>query len=316
MLEKCRRHQWRVDELDWSVEPRRLSRSDEIAIVQYFTDMAGIERLAKALFEVQRERTDNPLLKKIFSTFIVDEERHAVAAERLARHYDVNHYRTYEMNPALQRFAPHFVDAVKYVPAEVANIYITAGELLLDVALLRSIDDYVADDMSRQVMHLINRDESRHIAIDYHMVEYYASPAYQQYLRQQGLPSPRLAAKATWAMLGVMYHARPFVRSVFFEPMSVVDPQSTRMKEAFKRIQLLGKKPDVARRPFARFIAGIQLAYNTRPGRLLFGNLLSRIAGVPGEMLRDLHTREEAARFAAMSYDELAEEALNAKFLH
>ena len=59
-----------------------------------------------------------------------------------------------------------------------ANAYITAGELILDVALLRSLDDYVADEMSHRAMYLINRDESRHIAIDYRMVEYYASPEY------------------------------------------------------------------------------------------------------------------------------------------
>ncbi len=316
MLDKCRRHQWRVDDLDWSVEPRSLSKADEIAICQYFMDMAGIERLAKALFDVQRQRTDNPTLKKIFSTFVVDEERHAVAAERLAAHYDVHHYQKYEENPALKRFAPHFVDAIRYVPAEVANIYITTGELLLDVALLRSIDDYVDDEMSRQVMHLINRDESRHIAIDYHMVEYYSSAEYREVLRKQGLPSPRLAMKASWAMMNVLYHARPFVRSVFFKPMSVVDPQGTRMKEAFKRIQLLGKKPDVAKRPFARFMAGVQTAYNTRMGRMLFGNLLSRVAGVPEEMLVHLYTEDEVRKYNAMSYDELAEDALSAKFLH
>ena len=114
----------------------------------------------------------------------------------------------------------------------------------------------------------------------------------------------------------MLYHARPFVRSVFFAPMKVVDPDGVRMKEAFKRIQLLGKKPDVAKRPFARFIAGVQGAYNTRVGKLLFGNLLSRIAGVPEEVLVDLHTEEEVRRYSAMSYDELAEDALAAKHLH
>ena len=314
MLDKCHRLQWNVDELDWTVTPKQLSREDEIAIVQYFTDMAGIERLAKALFETQMERTDDPVLKEIFATFVVDEERHAVAAERLARHYDVHHYQRYELNADLVKFRPHFINAIRYLSAEVANVYITAGELLLDVALLRSLDDYVDDDMSRQAMKLINRDESRHIAVDYHMVEYYASPAYLEWLKTQPFPGPRHLAKAFWSLGNMMYHAGPFVKGVFIRPMSIVDPSGRRLKEAFKRIQLLSKRPDVAKRPFATFIRTLQTMYNMRAPRLLFGTVIERVAGIPGEVLINLLTDEEAERAKHMSFDELAEDALSAKF--
>jgi hypothetical protein len=314
MLEKCRAGQWKPDDLDWSVAPRSMSREDEIAIVQYFTDMAGIERLAKALFEEQRRRTDDPVLQKIFSTFVVDEERHAVVAERLAQHYDVHHYRDYQMNEALVKFRPHFVHAIKYLPREIANVYVTAGELLLDVALLRSIDDYVDDGMSRQAMKLINRDESRHIAIDYHMVEYFASPAYLAELEEQGRPPLRDVARGLWTLGHVLYHARPFIQDVFVKPMAVVDPSGRRMREALKRMQLLNQRPDVAKRPFARFVAGVQALYNTWPGKLVFGRLLSFVAGVPEDMLRQQFTEAERAWAMQSSFDELAEDALAAKY--
>ncbi|MCA9645481.1 MAG: hypothetical protein KC492_32545, partial [Myxococcales bacterium] len=152
MLEKCRREQWNVEDLDWSGSPRAMSADDERAIVQYFTDMAGIERLAGALFEEQRRRAEDPTLEAIFATFVEDEERHAQAAERLARYYDTRKLQTYEMNEALQRFRPHFVASVKYLSAEIANAYITSGELILDIALLRSINDYVHDAMSERAM--------------------------------------------------------------------------------------------------------------------------------------------------------------------
>src|SRR5579859_7776320 len=152
MLEKCRRDQWRLNDLDWSKSPRPMSRDDEMAIVQYFTDMATIERLAGALFREQERRVDDPTLKKIFRTFIVDEERHAQAAERLALFYDVHRHRHYATSESLSRFFPHFLTAVGELSDDIANTYITGGELLLDIALLRSIDDYVADDMSKQVM--------------------------------------------------------------------------------------------------------------------------------------------------------------------
>src|ERR1700761_4515420 len=95
MLEKCSRDQWSIDDLDWSVKPPPMSRDKEEAIVQAFTDMAGIELLASALFDVQRRKTDDPTLAKIFESFVIDEQRHSAVARRLAAHYDVHRYRAY-----------------------------------------------------------------------------------------------------------------------------------------------------------------------------------------------------------------------------
>src|SRR4029079_66625 len=140
MLEKVEREQWKVSDLDWSGSPREMSEEDETAIVQYFTDMAGIKRLVGALFANQQKNADDPRLERIFRSFVKDEVRHAQAAQMLADFYDVHHYRTYQVNPALVKSTPHFVNAIRYLAPEIANAYITSGELVLDVALLRSID--------------------------------------------------------------------------------------------------------------------------------------------------------------------------------
>jgi hypothetical protein len=313
MHQRCVRDQWHIDHLDWSVAPRPMSRDDEIAVVQYFTDMAGIERLAGALFAEQRQRVDDPLLKKIFSTFVVDEERHARVAERLADFYDVHHYRDYAINPHLERFAPHFVDAVRHVSAEIANSYITSGEILLDVALLRSLDDFVDDDMSHQAMQRINRDESRHIAVDFHMVGYYCSDAYQQILADEPRPTWRVRAQRAWTFCNMLYFAGPFLRDVFFAPMDLTDPSGRRMMEAFKRIQLLARREDVARRPFTRFLRTMQLGFNHPVIGRVLGGLISRIVGVDPRVLVELYTPEDERRANRMSLQELADEVLALK---
>jgi hypothetical protein len=319
MLANARRDQWKVEDLDWSQKPRALSKDDEIAIVQLFTDMAGIERLAGALFAEQIRRTEDPTLKEIFKTFVVDEIRHAEAAERLARFYDVHHFKTYGLNANLVKFTPHFMAAIKYLSDDVANAYITSGELILDVALLRSINDYVADGMSEAAMRLINRDESRHIAIDYHMVEYYASPAYAEKERAHPKSSSlRERAKAAWTMGAVLWFAKPFFRDVFFSPMERVDPTGTRLREAFRRIQLLGAKPGVRDRPFSKFMSKLQELYMTvttehpRAGRVV-GDVLARAAGLEPQFLQRLVTDEDERIACAMSFDELAEDALRVK---
>lgn len=313
MLALCRRDQWSIDDLDWSVAPRELPREHEIAVCQYFTDMSGIELLAGELFEVQRDHAEDPRLVAIFDTFVTDEKRHAEVALRLAEHYDVHHYQTYTLNPHLVRFRAPFVEAIHHLPPDIANSYITTGELLLDVALLRSLDDFVADEMSRRAMRLINRDESRHIAVDYYMVEFYATPAYDAWLAAQPPKTLAQRGRALWTLVSFLYHASPFFRDVFFAPMDMTDPSGRRLVEAFKRIQLLGDRPGVAERPFARFIKTLQALFNDPLVGALAGPLLARAIGLDPRVIRTLYTEEEKRRADAMSIGELADEALGAK---
>jgi len=310
MLERCVRDQWKVDDLDWSIPAPELPREKEEAVVQYFTDMAGIELLAGALFEVQRDKTEDPTLAKIFATFVADEKRHAAVAARLAAHYDVHHYQTYRESPALTKFRPHFLAVVQRASPEIANAYITSGELILDVALLRSLDDYVADEMSHRAMYLINRDESRHIAIDFHMTEHYCSDEHLAELRARPWPPARELAGHLRALATMMWHAKPFLQQVFLAPMDRTDPSGRRMREAFKRIQLVMRKPAVARAPFPRFMIAAQDLYNHPVAGRLFGRVLLRALGADPRAARYLFTEEDLARTRRMTFDEMAEEAL------
>ncbi len=314
MLEKCLRDQWSVDDLDWAQPPPLLPRDKEEAVVQYFTDMVGIERLAGALFEEQRKKVDDPVLKQIFTTFVQDEVRHAQAAQMLADHFDVNHWRVYQQNPALTRFTPAFVAMVRQLSAEVANTYVTTGEIILDVALLRSITDKVDDDTVRDVMDRINRDESRHIAIDFYMVEYYAGPAYQAQVADGPSQPIREQMEAWVAFVRVLRYARPFFKGVFFDPMEVCDPSGSRIREAFKRLQLLAAKPEVAKRPFSRFLLGLKDVHNDPWLGPVLGGLAVRLTGVDPQVLATLHTDEEARRARAATFEQLAEDTVALKF--
>ena len=244
----------------------------------------------------------------------IHEVRHSHAAQMLADHYDVHRYRTYRPSKSLERFYPHFVDAIRYLSDDVANAYITSGELILDVALLRSLDDYVDDEMSHQAMELINRDESRHIAIDFHMTEYYSSDEYLEILRSRKRPTPRQLASGIGALARMMWHARPFLQQVFIAPMDRTDPSGRRIKEAFKRIQLIMRKPTVARQPFSKFMLGTQALYNHPVAGKLFGPLLLRALGADDRAAKFLFTREELEKSQQMTFEELAEEAVAAKY--
>ena len=314
MLEKCVRDQWSISDIDWNVPPPALPREKEEAVVQAFIDMAGIELLAGALFEVQRDKTTDPTLRKIFATFVADEKRHSAVAARLAEHYNVHHYRQYKESPSLTAFRPHFLHLVRNTSPEIANAYITSGELILDVALLRSLDDYVDDEMSHRAMHLINRDESRHIAVDFHMTEFYCSDEYLEIVRARPRPSLRQIARMTKNLATMMWFVKPFLQEVFLKPMDTTDPSGRRVHEAFKRIQLVLRKPSVARAPFSKMMIGLQNAYNHPIYGRVLGRVLLRVLGAEDRAARILFTQEELARTQQMSFDELAEEALSVKY--
>ena len=77
-----------------------------------------------------------------------------------------------------------------------------------------------------------------------------------------------------------------------------------------------GLKPDVAARPFTRFMTGLRDVAQHPVLGPIFGKTASSLAGVPPELMRNLFTEDEAKRAAHMSFDELAEDALAAKTLN
>jgi hypothetical protein len=224
----------------------------------------------------------------------------------------VRRLRTYRTSPSLERFFPHFVDAIRHLADDVANAYITSGELILDIALLRSIDDFVDDPLSKQAMELVNRDESRHIAIDYYMVGYYASAEYK-HARTKTKGSLRERAVAARTFAAMTLWGRPFFRDVFFGPMDRIDPTGERLREAFKRMQLLGTRPGLEELPLTKFWSTMMLLYN-KPWMGRFGKeAVARVVGAEPRFMEHLATEDELARARGMSLDDLAEEALSAK---
>jgi hypothetical protein len=310
MLKRCEREQWAMDAVDWDAPVSPPSPEMEEAVVQCFTDMAAIERLAAALFEEQAKRAESPTLRRIFESFVADELRHAEAAERLAARHDVRRLRSYAVRPALTRFASSFVAAVRCLPPDVANAYIMVGELILDTALLRSLDDAVDDAVTREVMSLVNRDESRHIGVDFHMFDHYASDAYAR--RAAAEPARPVATQIAGAiaLCRLLRDARPFFRQVFVDPMALVDPSGRRLKDAIRRLQIVLRRPGADRQPFVAFIGALFSAYQHPVVRAVAGPALERLVGIEPELLRRLYTEHELRRAAAMTMDELAAEAL------
>jgi hypothetical protein len=239
MLERCRREQWDVADFDWTAAPIPLSPEREQEICSYYVNMSYIERLAGALFLALSKRVDDPTLAAIFETFHADELRHSHAAARLADYFDVHHYRVYTPNVPMLRFIPSFVSLIESVHPAYATSFILTGELILDVALLRGLNAYVADPLSRGVVEKINQDESRHLAMDMHMTDYFAQHAL-------GTDASPWLDPSWW---GVLAWGPGFFAEVFFRPMQRLDPEGGQMRDVMRRLRRFYDRTGVAANP-------------------------------------------------------------------
>ena len=239
MREKCERGQWSVDDFDWDARPIALDRTREMQVCTYFTNMAYIERIAGALFLSLARRLDDPTLAAIFESFHTDELRHSHAAARLADYFDVHHYRVYTPNVPMLRFIPAFTGTIDRLDPAYATSFILGGELILDVALLRGLNAWLDDPLSRAVIERVNQDESRHLAMDMHMMEHFA--------RVDAAP-----ASSPWLSLdwwGVVVWGGPFFGEVFFRPMQLLDPSQAQMREVMTRFRRFYDRAAVAANP-------------------------------------------------------------------
>lgn len=278
MLERCRREQWDVADFDWTAAPIALSSEREQELCAYYVNMSYIERLAGALFLALAKRVDDPTLAAIFETFHADELRHSHAAARLADYFDVHHYRVYTPNVPMLRFIPAFVNLIESVHLAYATNFILGGELILDIALLRGLNAWVDDPLSRAVVEKINQDESRHIAMDMHMTEHFAE-------RAAAGPTPWLDPN-WWSVLA---WGPGFFTEVFFRPMERLDPSGAQMRDVMRRIRRFYDRANVAANPAVQEFQAWAAFLESWTGALIGGaveDLSRRLFGIDFAFVR------------------------------
>ncbi len=263
MRESCQRDQWSLDDFDWSGAPVPLSREQEEQVCSYYVNMSYIERLAGALFLSLSERVEDDRLVAIFESFHTDELRHSHAAAKLADYFDRHHYRIYTPNISMLRFMPHFVNAIDSLNPAFATSFILGGELILDMALLRGLNQYIDDPLSRAVVEKINQDESRHLAMDLYMTEYFARIG-----RRDAAQDNPWFGSDFW---GVLAWGPGFFGEVFFRPMQVLDPTQEQMRAVINRLRRFYDRASVAANPAVQEFKGIVRFLETPLGAHLGG---------------------------------------------
>ena len=187
MLAAVRAGQWSVDDLDWSpplAGADRLGAAEkrEAGLALIFT--ARLERQAAHIFELTSHYVDDPRAQEIYRWFAVDERRHADAEVRLAARYGITERDLPRILDWSMRILEQNFDHPDRGVHELSSASIVLFELALDTLLVPSLKDLTDDPLQAQVFRRIDLDESRHLAMDYWLLDHKGS-------HPGALPPPR-----------------------------------------------------------------------------------------------------------------------------
>ena len=173
MRAKCELGQWSVDDVDWQAPGAdTVSPAQRQRMTRFMTDLVWIETFGTYAFRAMAAATSDSDLRAIYESFAIDEARHAAAEQRLMVRWGMLRDGAFpEPNPNARvaiEFLEHHADDI---PFAVYATILPMFEVALDGALLQFLTASVEDPVCHEVFEKVNRDEARHLAVDFHVLE-------------------------------------------------------------------------------------------------------------------------------------------------
>jgi hypothetical protein len=173
MLAKIKDRQWALADIDWDA-PGAETISDEFRprLKQFMADLTWIENVGARGFAAMAKKTPDRTLAEIYRYFHAEEQRHANAELALMKRWGMlSDGEIPEPNNNI-RLAIEWLDRFSDdMPLSVLGTVIPMLEVALDGALLKFLLEEVHDPVCHQVFEKINNDESRHIAVDFEVLD-------------------------------------------------------------------------------------------------------------------------------------------------
>lgn len=172
MLAKIKDRQWALADIDWDA-PGAETISDEFRpkLKAFMADLCWIENVGARGFAAMAKKAPTPTLAEIYRYFHAEEQRHANAELALMKRWGMlDEGEMPEPNVNI-RLAIEWLDRyADGMSLSILGTVIPMLEVALDGALLKFLLDEVDDPVCHQVFEKINNDESRHIAVDFEVL--------------------------------------------------------------------------------------------------------------------------------------------------
>ncbi len=173
MLVKIKDRQWALADIDWDAPGAETIRPDfRPKLKAFMADLCWIENIGARGFAALAKKAPTPTLAEIYRYFHAEEQRHANAELALMKRWGMlDDGELPEPNVNI-RLAIDWLDTYSDgMPLSVLGTVIPMLEVALDGALLKFLLDSVEDPVCHQVFEKINNDESRHIAVDFEVLD-------------------------------------------------------------------------------------------------------------------------------------------------
>ncbi len=172
MLDRIRSRQWALADFDWdSPGADQITDDQRPSVRAFMADLVWIEQVGARGFAALSRKVDDPTLAEIYRWFHAEEQRHANAELALMRRWDMlDAGRIPEPNTNIRLVMGWLERFADDLPLRALGTVIPLLEVALDGALLKFLLDEVHDPLCHAVFERINNDESRHLAVDFHVL--------------------------------------------------------------------------------------------------------------------------------------------------
>jgi hypothetical protein len=274
LLEKCQRLQWSTDQVDWEAPGAERVRGDQAhALRAFMADLYWIESIAAIVFDAMASRDEDPTRKAIFESFSIDEARHAEAERLLMVRWGIlGKHEKPVPNSNVRRLMTTLERSAHKVHPSVFSAIIPMTELVLDGALVKYLMRAVDDPICHRAFEGINADEARHLAMDFHMLEFYG--------REQSRVANALDLVRSFIRPTGLYAMFFGYLPMLARTRDNIEKMGMDLEEAAKAmrryVELGEKNPDIARHPTYALMKGY--VDDVTQGRSQVGDFLVRVS--------------------------------------
>ncbi|GFG69989.1 reductase [Mycolicibacter senuensis] len=251
MLQMIKDKQWALVDIDWDAPGAELIEPELWAKLKPFmTDLMWIENVGARGFAALAKKAPTPTLKSIYEHFHAEEQKHANAELALMRRWGM--LENDEVPPPsvnvqlVITWLDKFSDSMSL---SILGTVIPMLEVALDGALIKFITDEVKDPVAQEVFKRINSDESRHLAVDFEVMDI---------LGHAGLRKLAVELVGSWMnpalLIGTLSYF-PLLNKMR-DNIVAMGVNEERLYQAMRRFQNVGERNAFARRvPMYRLIS-------------------------------------------------------------
>ena len=185
MLAKIKSSQWALADIDWDAPGReRVTENAELypKLKAFMADLMWIEHVGARGFAAMAKKAPNETLAEIYRYFHAEEQKHANAEMALMKRWGMLEGDELPEPNINIRLVVEWLDTyADQMPLSVLGSVIPMLEITLDGALCKFLLDTVEDPVCHAAFKHINDDESRHLGVDFHVLEKLGhGPLYRQ----------------------------------------------------------------------------------------------------------------------------------------